>query len=262
MTADTILTVTSVVITILIAGVGIEMANNPPSSSRDKWIYRLTFIGLGAGLVAVSVLISIRTNRERRAEEQRANAAEMQINGDLQFVKGQLAAFGDLMRGVAESGLNDAGVKELARAISVVTRSRQGQSTPNSEEVGRLADLSDASIFALATKLAGQLELSWIHWNGSKDNFSESYAHASHNDVARKAKIMEEWEQKRRDTEIGVAPLLADANLVRKEILRRTHLENDRDKTTGPRFENASEFTSMGVDDAAYLRELASRLNH
>jgi hypothetical protein len=256
MIADTILTVISVVITTLMAGVGIEMANNPPSSPKGRRIYRSIFAALGVGLVVVSVVISVRTDHERLQAEQRANAAQMETNGKLQFVTGTLSTIGELMKGIRDASLKGSDLSDFARVIVAVMRSRQGQAS-NSDEGARLADLSNSLLAAMARNLSQKLLVSSLSWQNDNERYIESYAKVPEN----RARIKDNWDKLRRDREIGLAPTIADVNLVRKEIIRRTHLNSDKDKSYAPHFENLTGYVlESGGSDATYLEELAGRL--
>jgi hypothetical protein len=59
-----ILPLVSVSLTLFLAGIGIEMANDPPASKRAKWIYRIMF-----GVVAF-LIISVTYSQEKRNKDE------------------------------------------------------------------------------------------------------------------------------------------------------------------------------------------------
>ena len=54
MNLDLALLIASVALTILLAAVGVEMANNPPTSRKARWIYRSVFVILGGLLIGAT----------------------------------------------------------------------------------------------------------------------------------------------------------------------------------------------------------------
>jgi hypothetical protein len=66
MSIDILLTVAQVVVGLLLAGVGIEMANNPPQTSGKKWTYRVIFIVLGIFAVGITIGQAVKTGRDQQ----------------------------------------------------------------------------------------------------------------------------------------------------------------------------------------------------
>jgi hypothetical protein len=98
MNLDLVLLTASIVLTVLLAAVGIEMANNPPTSGRQKWGYRSVFIILGCSLVGVTYWQGKRNGDEQnkirvdsRTQEQQLAAENNQIQGKLDAIKQFLA---------------------------------------------------------------------------------------------------------------------------------------------------------------------------
>ena len=71
MNLDLALLLASVALTVFLAAVGIEMANNPPTSRKAKWVYRSVFILLGTLLIGTTYW-----QGKRNIEEQARTRAE------------------------------------------------------------------------------------------------------------------------------------------------------------------------------------------
>ncbi len=78
MTVDIILVALQVVVGLLLAGVGIEMANNPPQTRQQKWIYRGIFIVLGIFAVGITIGQAVKTGRDQQ-EVKRLGDSERQV---------------------------------------------------------------------------------------------------------------------------------------------------------------------------------------
>jgi len=76
MTSDLVLHTVSVVLTIGTAAVGIEMANNPPTSSRGKWGYRAVFAALAVLLIGVDVWQYYQSQKEQTQLRDAGTAAQ------------------------------------------------------------------------------------------------------------------------------------------------------------------------------------------
>jgi hypothetical protein len=90
MTLDIGFQIASVVFVVLLAGVGLEMANNPPICKSQKNKYRLTFIIIGGLLIAVNYRQAVRnaeqlntTQAKDIAQQQRTEAQYNQVRGQL-----------------------------------------------------------------------------------------------------------------------------------------------------------------------------------
>jgi hypothetical protein len=66
---DIVFTVAQVFVGLLLAGVGIEMANNPPQTTKHKWIYRSVFIVLGILATGITLGQAIKASRDQRREK-------------------------------------------------------------------------------------------------------------------------------------------------------------------------------------------------
>lgn len=73
MNIDIILTIAQIIVGLFLAAVGVEMANNPPQTAKQKWMYRSIFIALGILAIGITVGQAINTDRNQRAEKQIAD---------------------------------------------------------------------------------------------------------------------------------------------------------------------------------------------
>ena len=97
MNFDIALLLASTVFTVLLAAVGIEMANNPPASGRAKWLYRSIFIVLGSLLVGTTswqgkrnmdeqARIAKESSDQRAVGDARYNQLQGRLDNITQFV--------------------------------------------------------------------------------------------------------------------------------------------------------------------------------
>jgi hypothetical protein len=90
MNLDLALLIASITLTILLAGVGVEMANNPPSSCKSKWTYRSIFIILGTFLIGVTIWQGKRNMKEQQRTVSEGRAAQKQVKAQYDQVQGKL----------------------------------------------------------------------------------------------------------------------------------------------------------------------------
>jgi hypothetical protein len=74
MAIDILLTAAQVILGLLLAGVGIEMANSPPETSKHKWIYRSIFIVLGVLATGIAVGQAVNTSRHQQEANRLADS--------------------------------------------------------------------------------------------------------------------------------------------------------------------------------------------
>jgi flagellar biosynthesis/type III secretory pathway M-ring protein FliF/YscJ len=78
-TANTLSTLVGVLLGLFITALGFEMVHSPPDVPWKKWLYRGLFVLLCFGVIANTVIQSLRTERERsdeRLQRQREQANE------------------------------------------------------------------------------------------------------------------------------------------------------------------------------------------
>ncbi len=113
---DIILPFLQALLSLVMVGIGIEMANSPPTSPRSRWFYRGMFIVSGLILCSLTVWQSIHTDQEKKAVEAESRKREVKSQEDIGFVKGQLAAITKLVSN-PPANLN---VKQLASAVTTM----------------------------------------------------------------------------------------------------------------------------------------------
>ena len=92
MTFDIYATLVIAVLTALMAFIGIEMVNNPPSKKWHKWAWRITFIVISLPLIVIEVKVAIHTDDERQQTEEKGNKERLESRGDIRFMEGKLDA--------------------------------------------------------------------------------------------------------------------------------------------------------------------------
>jgi hypothetical protein len=82
---------------LLLAGVGIEMANNPPQTSTHKWIYRSVFVALGIFATGITLGQAIKASRDQQdvkrigdSERQAAQQDRLDRTKEVGNLQGQL----------------------------------------------------------------------------------------------------------------------------------------------------------------------------
>ncbi len=162
MSLDTFLSTVSVVITVLVAGVGIEMANNPPTTQRRKWACRSAFIVLALFLIGVNLWQSVRSGEQQRATEEAGQQAERKTYGELEYLKGQLKSVSTAVGRLAGSSSNPTATRQLARAIESLAEGQKPTVQPisaadpyigiSNQQVGQWAIEESSRIEAMANK--------------------------------------------------------------------------------------------------------------
>lgn len=89
MNLDLALLLASIIFTILLAAVGVEMANNPPTSCTTRWIYRCVFIILGSLLVGATYWQGKRNIDEQNRIKSVAEAQEKKLDDRYNEIKTQ-----------------------------------------------------------------------------------------------------------------------------------------------------------------------------
>jgi hypothetical protein len=89
MNLDLALLLAAIIFTILLAAVGVEMANNPPTSKKAKWAYRTAFIVLGLLLIGTTYWQGQRNIDEQNRIKLVAEAQEKKLDDRYDEIKTQ-----------------------------------------------------------------------------------------------------------------------------------------------------------------------------
>jgi hypothetical protein len=111
---DLALLLASVFLTLGLAFIGIEMANNPPTGERAKWAYRLSFIVVGFLLIVVTYLQAIRNMNQQAAVKIEADKATKAVQTKFDQVTGKLDNIQHFVEN-PPSGLTQAQVADVVR---------------------------------------------------------------------------------------------------------------------------------------------------
>jgi hypothetical protein len=87
---DLALLVLSIILTVLLALVGVEMANNPPTTAKHKRIYRSVFITIGFFLIVVTYGQGVRNGNEQQRLRTDASDRQGELEGRLNQMQGKL----------------------------------------------------------------------------------------------------------------------------------------------------------------------------
>lgn len=118
---DIWLTPLGALFTALMALVGIEMANNPPTKPRDKWGFRITFCVLAIISIWITLEQSKRSELQKTLADQRFHAEEVKTQTQLGYMTGKLdtlaAVYGDLAKQRPGTGIS-----QLARTLEGIAK--------------------------------------------------------------------------------------------------------------------------------------------
>jgi hypothetical protein len=124
MNLDLALPVGSIILTILLTAVGVEMANNPPTSKGAKWAYRTAFIVLGLLLIGTTYWQGKRNFDEQNRIKAEGQAQEKRLEERYEALKEQNDKMDGELNAIASfakhppSGLNPRQVNEAIRAMA------------------------------------------------------------------------------------------------------------------------------------------------
>jgi len=164
MTFDIVAPTLLALLTAAIAGVGIEMVNNPPTELKHKRIYRTIFWVLALATVTLQLSLSVHTESLRLSTETKAVQDRLQDRGDLQYMRGKLDVISDLLLKYANSPQSN--FSDLARALASIAKAavaRPSSSTPKDssplQSSNQYAALSNADLGTLMAGFAHRLML-------------------------------------------------------------------------------------------------------
>jgi len=115
MNLDVILVVISAILVVCLSWVGIEMANDPPTTTRLKWRYRLIFIVVGLLSITVTLWQDTRNRREQAAITSSAERDRRAIQSQYDQLQGQLKTINQFVEH-PPSGLTEGQVAEVVKA--------------------------------------------------------------------------------------------------------------------------------------------------
>ena len=99
------------------------MTLHPPASSQSKWGYRVGFLLCGVVLCVLTVWQTQRSNTEQDALREEAHSAALKSEGDLGFIRGQLASISEYVKNPPKG----VSVSELAEAVGKMGQARVGK---------------------------------------------------------------------------------------------------------------------------------------
>jgi hypothetical protein len=120
MTFDIYATLVIAVLTALMAFIGIEMVNNPPSKKWHKWAWRITFIVISLPLIVIEVKVAIHTDDERQQTEEKGNKERLENRGDIRFMEGKLDAIASFESEYLANPQKQNSSSELANALAIL----------------------------------------------------------------------------------------------------------------------------------------------
>jgi hypothetical protein len=112
---DLFLIVLDIVLTVSLAGIGIEMANNPPTTTTAKWCYRAVFSIIGGLLVWVTCSQEVRSITEQTSIRTAAETERRTIQTQYDQVTGKLNSIQEFVEH-PPAGLTKDQVAEVVRS--------------------------------------------------------------------------------------------------------------------------------------------------
>src|SRR5229473_1129055 len=92
MTLDTVFTVLNAVWTVLLAGLGIEMVNNPPDVIWKKRLYRGLFVLFGGAVLVTTTIQSVHNSKEQQNLKDEAQKIQTALSNKVSEQGGKLDA--------------------------------------------------------------------------------------------------------------------------------------------------------------------------
>jgi hypothetical protein len=266
MTIDIILTVMQVVVGLLLAGVGIEMANNPPQTTKQKWIYRSVFIVLGIFATGITLGQAVKASRDQQ-EAKRIGDNERQVaqQDRLERVKevGNLQGQLQSMQQVLGHVLSNSDPKQT---ISIL----RSMSSPLIDTRSALEKMSNKVLKAKVLEFVGRMS----EWSKQMHNAESAMWERSMNEMRsgtpadKTAQI--EMMNKQSNQYMQFSNVFADdfrtqfagaANNYREELLRRIGPEPIKREIGSRPLALEGWVTTIGVDETiVYMDRLARKL--
>ena len=121
MNLDVLLTALQVLVTVLMAGIGVEMANKPPATLSARNWYRALFVIFGAMLCSITIWQAERTTSAQAEALRASSETALKSERDLGYLKGQLAGLGNLLVSVVDKIGKTRGDKPLMASTPKVS---------------------------------------------------------------------------------------------------------------------------------------------
>lgn len=113
---DLALILASTALTVLLAGIGVEMANNPPSTTKARKSYRVGFIVIGGLLIAVTWVQGSRNGSEQAKVVSDAASDRATLKSRYDELKGKLDNIGQVVEH-PPAGLTQAQLADVVRKM-------------------------------------------------------------------------------------------------------------------------------------------------
>lgn len=159
---DIALPMVSLLLTVLLAYIGIEMANRPPTSSIAKWIYRSIFTLIGALLLVVNYRQAVRSINEQARIRTDANTEQRKIEAQYNQVQGTL---NNITRFVSQPHPN-----LDPQQITAIVRAMAGTAEPQKDRLDALLALEMPGIISKLQQQADALRGYYADWEANDDN--------------------------------------------------------------------------------------------
>jgi len=211
---DIALQTTFVVLTVLLAWVGIEMANRPPTTNTQKWAYRSAFILFGLLLVRVNYVQSKRNIDEQTRIRNDANRDQQKSDAQYNQVKQQL---GDITKFVAQPPPN-----LDSNEVAAVVRAMSGMSGKSELPRNLLPVLPDETLKIIADHLQKRLQDGYSSFDQIDNALYAKQFHQGQED-----KMREERKQLRAKVFSDNKELFSYAHSVSDECAKRPALANE-----------------------------------
>jgi hypothetical protein len=134
---DILIPVLLIIATLLISGVGIEMANNPPTSRKAKWVYRVIFAVLGLTLCGLAYLQADRAATQQAQARTEAHTTEVSNAREMGILRGELTNTENLMKeamAAFSTRTTDPAVKKLADSYALLAQPPDKNAVPSKAE--------------------------------------------------------------------------------------------------------------------------------
>jgi hypothetical protein len=231
MTKDIILFASSLLFTLALTGVGVEMANNPPTTKGKKWFYRGLF-----ALFGISVLVTSTWGFVRSSAAQNKNDIQIGAMGQ------QLSDIKTTVNRVADSS-NCPEIKQLAATVNKIAQTPSAAPVaygPAAPSEPKLSSLSNSEVTALVRPLADKMQDLHQRFMADDDETIADYRDIQKRNEKR-AELRDLYAKRE-------AQLTAEANNLEATILQRLGQTSSR------------VLKCNSGEDGEYLRNIAGKL--
>jgi hypothetical protein len=245
MNLDIALQMASITLTVLLAGVAIEMANEPPITRGKKWAYRLAFILFGLSLAGVTYSQTVRALNEQTRARNEANNEQQKSAAQYGLVQGKLD---NITQFIAHPPPN-LDLKQVADAVRVMAGNTAKFQKEQSDAASR------EGLLATAPGVSAALSTIAARWWVEDDQLLNSPSlRAQPNELQKKR---DELTKKYLDQ---ANPLLPAADYLRQQLLKLPHVTDPTDKPWDDRV--AAIFAKIALGNPINQPELADVSRH